>query len=298
MFLVGVKLVDNHIISHLLGNCSLLGGTNAGSGDAELKKVPLREQISLAEKIAHNAKMKQIAEWAGRFKQIARKKQKSKHDESIERSSVTLGNEIDRILPMELAMYSNSATKNDFLRRFAEGEVMQYEQKGKEQLGKGPIVLCLDQSGSMANLDTQSKGFALALMSIARRQRRDFALILFSNKINTHLYERGKISTKAMVKLAQTFLNGGTNFERPLKESLEVINKNRFKNADVIFVTDGEDNVSGTFLNRFDEKKKEKKFNVLSLVIGGRDRTVKQFSDKVIRIKSFNDEGSFEAFEI
>ncbi len=277
---------------------SLLGGTNAGSGDAELKKVPLREQISLAEKIAHNAKMKQIAEWAGRFKQIARKKQKSKHDESIERSGVTLGNEIDRILPMELAMYSNSATKNDFLRRFAEGEVMQYEQKGKEQLGKGPIVLCLDQSGSMDHLDTQSKGFALALMSIARKQRRDFALILFSNKIKTHLYERGRISTKDMVKIAQTFLNGGTNFERPLKESLEVINKSRFKNADVIFVTDGEDNVRGPFLERFDEKKKEKKFNVLSLVIGERDRTVKQFSDKVIRIKSFNDKGSFEAFEI
>ena len=56
---------------------SLLGGTGAGSGDAELKKVPLRDQISLAEKIASDKKMKEIADWAGRFKQVARKKQKT-----------------------------------------------------------------------------------------------------------------------------------------------------------------------------------------------------------------------------
>ena len=56
---------------------SLLGGTGAGSGDAELKKNPLRDQIALSEKIASDMKMKEIAEWTGRFKQIARKKSRS-----------------------------------------------------------------------------------------------------------------------------------------------------------------------------------------------------------------------------
>ncbi len=73
-------------------------------------------------------------------------------------------------------------TKIDFLRRFVEGQTMIFEQKGKEELGKGPIILCLDQSGSMRNLDAQAKGFTLALMSIARRQKRDFCLILFSTR--------------------------------------------------------------------------------------------------------------------
>ena len=160
---------------------SLLGGYSAGSGDAELKKIPLRDQISLAEKIASNKKMKEIADWAGRFKQIARNKQKTKKSDSMERSGVTLGNDIERLLPIELGLYIHPITKNDFLRRFVEGQTMQYEQKGKEVLGKGPIILCLDQSGSMQTLDTQSKGFTLALMSIARKQRRDFCLILFSS---------------------------------------------------------------------------------------------------------------------
>ena len=277
---------------------SLLGGTSAGSGDAELKKVPLRDQISLAEKIASNKQMKEIADWAGRFKQVARKKQKSKHSESMERSGVTLGNDIERLLPMELGLYTHPITKNDFLRRFVEGQTMQYEQKGHEVLGKGPIVLCLDQSGSMHKLDTQSKGFTLALMSIARKQKRDFCLILFSTRTKIFKYERGKIKSSDMINLAQTFLGGGTDFALPLERAMNVINESRFKQADVVFVTDGEDRVKDSFLEVFNKKKKKKEFNVLSLTIGSNAKMVRQFLDKVVQVKDFDDTGSFTAFEI
>ncbi|WP_143560849.1 MULTISPECIES: VWA domain-containing protein [unclassified Sporosarcina] len=277
---------------------SLLGGTSAGSGDAELKKVPLRDQISLAEKIASNKQMKEIADWAGRFKQIARKKQKSKHSDSMERSGVTLGNDIERMLPMELGLYTHPITKNDFLRRFVEGQTMQYELKGHEVLGKGPIVLCLDQSGSMHKLDTQSKGFTLALMSIARKQKRDFCLILFSTRTKIFKYERGKIKSSDMINLAQTFLGGGTDFALPLERAMNVINESRFKQADVVFVTDGEDRVKDSFLEVFNKKKKKKEFNVLSLTIGSNAKMVRQFLDKVVQVKDFDDTGSFTAFEI
>ncbi|MET3656376.1 VWA domain-containing protein [Sporosarcina psychrophila] len=277
---------------------SLLGGCSAGSGDAELKKVPLRDQLLLAEKMAADKTMKEIAEWAGRFKQIARKKQKSIHRESMARRGVTLGNEIERLLPMEFCLYMHPITKNDFLRRFVEGQTMQFEQKGREVLEKGPIILCLDQSGSMYQLDTQSKGFILTLMSIARRQRRDFCLILFSTRTEIHKYEKGKIKGSDMVSLAQTFLGGGTNFALPLDQAMNVINESRFKQADLVFVTDGEDTLNDSFLLEFNKKKKEKDFNVLSLVLGSSIHIVEQFSDRVIQVYDFDDAGSFTAFEI
>lgn len=278
---------------------SLLGGITAGSGDAELKKVPLRDQIVLAEKLTSHHKLKEIAKWAGRFKAIARKKQKSKHEESIEKSGVFLGNQIERLLPMELGMFSHPVAKMGFLRRFAEGQTMQYEQKGKETLGKGPIVLCLDQSGSMANLDTQAKGFALALMSIARKQKRDFALILFSTKTRTLRYPKGKISTKDMVGLAEMFLGGGTHFDRPLEEVLTVIEESRYKQADVVFVTDGEAYLKENFVQEFRMKKNEKAFSVLSLLFGvERTDTVEQFSDEILKARSFEDEISYSIFTI
>ncbi|MBO1912029.1 VWA domain-containing protein, partial [Microvirga sp. 3-52] len=176
-------------------------------------------------------------------KQIARKKQKIKHRESLERSGVTFGNNIERLLPMELVLYTHPVTRIDFLRRFAEGQTMQYEQNGREVLGKGPIVLCLDQSGSMYNFDTQSKGFTLALMSIASKQRRDFFLVVFSTRTQIFKYIKGKTKTSDIFSLAQTFLGGGTDFTLPLQEAVRVINESRFKQADVVFVTDGENEV-------------------------------------------------------
>ena len=277
---------------------SLLGGIRAGSGDGELKKVPLRDQLSLAEKIASDKKMKEIADWAGRFKRVARKKQKTKYNEAMERSGVTLGNDIERLLPIELGLYMHPTTKNDFLRRFVEGHTMMFEQKGKEMLGKGPIILCLDQSGSMRSHDTQSKGLALALMSIARRQRRDFCLILFSTKTKVYKYEKGNIKSSDMVNMAQTFLSGGTNFALALNESLSIIKESRFKQADVVFVADGEDTLTDTFLEEFTKKKKEKAFTVLSFILGTSTNTVEQFSDKVVMVKDFEDEGSYVVFEI
>jgi len=277
---------------------SLLGGTKAGSGEAELQKVPLREQIRLAEKISCNKHLQTIAEWAGRFKQIARQKQKSIYQNSIERSGVGLGNDIEKLLPSELSLYKNESTKLEFLRRFVEGQTMQYDTKGKESLGKGPIILCLDQSGSMHKLDYQSKGFALALMSIAKRQKRDFCYIPFSTKTQVYRFVKGNISSSEMIQLSENFLGGGTNFELPLYKSIEIINESRFKQSDIVFVTDGEDGLNESFLNEFNQVKKEKEFSVLSLVMGERIATPRRFSDRVIQIDDLNDEGGYTAFEI
>ena len=277
---------------------SLLGGIKAGKGDGDLKKVPLRDQLSLADKLASDKKMKEIADWAGRFKQVARKKQKTRYTMAMERSGVILGNDMERLLPVELGLYTHPTTKNDFLRRFVEGQTMMYEQEGKEILGRGPIILCLDQSGSMRSLDTQAKGFTLALLSIARRQRRDFCLILFSTRTEVFIYEKGKVKSSDIVNLAQSFLSGGTNFTLPLSKSLSLINESRFKQADVIFVTDGEDNIDDSFLDEFIKKKKEKCFNVLSFVVGTNANSVDRFSDKVVMLSDFEDEGSYVAFQI
>ncbi|MCG7344953.1 VWA domain-containing protein [Sporosarcina sp. ACRSL] len=277
---------------------SLFGGIRAGSGDVELRKVPFRDQLILAEKIASDKKMKEIADWAGRFKQVARKKQKAPYKEAMDRSGVTLGNDIERLLPIELGLYMHPTTKKDFLRRFVEGQTMIFEQKGREVLGKGPIILCLDQSGSMRSLDSQAKGFTLALMSVARRQKRDFCLILFSTRTQVFTYEKGKIKTSDIVNLARTFLSGGTDFALPLSESLRIITKSRFKQADVVFVADGEDMLQEPFLEEFNKKKKEKAFKVLSFLLGTSTNTVDQFSDIVVMVKDFEDDGSSIVFEI
>lgn len=278
---------------------SLLGGLGAGNEEAELKKVPLRDQLKLAEQLSSNQKLRRIAKWAGRMKLVAQKKQRNKHNEAIDRSGITQGNQIEKLLPSELAAFSSPLTKQDFLRRFVEGQTLQYDTKGKEQLGKGPIVLCLDQSGSMSDQDDISKGFVLALMSVARKQRRDFALILFSNFAESpKVFERGKISMDDMIDIATTFIDGGTNFEAPLATATKVIEKSRFNKADIVFVTDGEARVSNEFIGKWNELKAKRDFRVLSLILGTRTSAVQLFSDRVILAEDFQDKAVHQAFEI
>lgn len=285
----------------------LSGGSGSSGGDGEMKKVPLRDQIALAEMLRENKKMREIAEWAGNFKAIARKKQKSKHTESLDRSGMTLGDDVERLLPQELGMMLKDSTKIDFLRRYAEGQTMMYSPKGKETLGKGPIIICLDQSGSMKHLDNQSKGFVLALAMIAKKQRRDFAVIPFSNKVKSEFfYGKGKISPAQLVTLATSFQGGGTQYGPPLERAKSIIlNQKRYKKADILFVTDGDPDDTGLLANKewqknFQQFKKDTDTSVLSLLIGSglSNYYVNLFSDKVLKANDFQDENSHDILAI
>lgn len=291
----------SHEVDNTIQSVKSLVGGSAGSGDAQFKQVPLREKIELAEMLSSNPKLKRIAQWAGRMKTIADKKQKSAHKESGAKSGMKLGNDIRLLVPTELALYRNDVTRKDFLRRFLEKQTLQYEPRGKDKLGKGPIVCCMDQSSSMNKADDASKAFVLSLMMIARKQKRDFCFIPFSNRAQSFEYKKGKMQSRELLNFAQMFLGGGTNFHQPLRAATEVIEKSRYKKADIIFVTDGEANVSSDFLKNFKELKAKKDFKVLSIVFSKRHNatvTCELFSDKVVKVEDYHDENCFEAFEI
>lgn len=280
---------------------ALFGGKSAGNQKGELTKVPLRDKIAIAEKITFDQKFKKIANWVGRYTEIAQTKQKSKYKTMTEQSGIETGDDIERIIPSELVMYKNPATKKEFLRRFIEKETLQYEQKGKETLGKGSIIVCLDQSGSMRSKEEQSKGFALAFLSIAKKQKRNFAYIPFDSSIGkVRFFPKGKVKTNEIIELAMEFLDGGTKFIPPLTEALNVIKKDSFKDADIIFITDGESSMDKRFIEKFNKQKERDGFQVLTLLLGssGFENEIEFVSDKVIKAETLNDEGTFELFEI
>ena len=46
---------------------------------------------------------------------------------------------------------------------------------------------------------------------------------------------------------AETFLDGGTDYETPLREALHLMKEEGFENADVVFITDGYCELPETF---------------------------------------------------
>jgi uncharacterized protein with von Willebrand factor type A (vWA) domain len=271
-----------------------------GSEPGQLTKVSAAERLALADKLRNNHKLKAIAELAGRLKAIALLKQATKanhgRDEIVD---IEIGKDIPRCLPTELVKLADDDQQWDFFRRWHEGSLLMYRTEATEKVGRGPIILCLDESGSMAGeLELWSKGFALALMSIAQKQRRDFALIHFGAMSETTTHEFPASKHTDPTEACMTFLGGGgTCFQSPLDEAKELICRATFKKADVVFITDGGAEVGAEWLAAFLKTKAECEFKVYSVLIASNEaETVKKFSDGVAVMSDV--ENDAEATEI
>lgn len=266
----------------------------------KIEHVPLRDQFELAEKIGTHKELQTIADLVGRFKRIAMKKQKTKQKHTMERKNIAIGQEVSRLLPTELANYVMGHSKQDFLRRFSESQAFVFDTKGKDRKGKGPIIICMDESSSMTSIKEQSKAFCIALLTIAKKQKRDFAIVPFASKVGeVKIFAKGQASTQDLLAFSNSFLGGGTNYEQPLRESLNILLQSEFNEADILFVTDGSSFLPTRFIEEFNATKKKKQFECTSVVLTNLFNAVdvnlvKKFSDRVIEVGELFD--AAEAF--
>ncbi|NLH00262.1 MAG: VWA domain-containing protein [Chloroflexi bacterium] len=263
-----------------------------------------KNKFDLAWQVATSPKLKEIARLAGRIQSIARQKRRTRVKQTpTEIVDIETGDDLSNVLPSELVHLHHPVLKKDFLRRFAESNLMQYQLEGKEPTGRGPIVICLDSSGSMGGWREEwSKAVALALFQIAAQEKRAFTCIHFGSRDQLQVYKFPNPrtnSSKEIADMASFFFGGGTNFESPLKKAIEIIQESTFNKADIIFVTDGECRISGKFLNEFKKVKKEKEFSVISILMpGGVAEGVRPLSDKITWASKDEDEKALdEIFE-
>jgi len=272
-----------------------------GSEPGQLTRVSAGERLAVADKLRNNHKLKAIAEIAGRLKAIAMMKQATKanhgRDEIVD---IEIGKDIPRCLPTELVKLADEDQQWDFFRRWHEGSLLMYRTEATEKVGRGPIVLCLDESGSMAgSREVWSKGFALALMSVAQKQRRDFALVHFGARGETTTHEFPASKHRDPTDACMEFLgSGGTDFQSPLDEATKLIEGSTFKKADVVFITDGGAEVKPEWLTKFLAVKAAKEFKVYSVLIASDEaETVKKFSEGVAVLSDVeNDREATEIF--
>jgi uncharacterized protein with von Willebrand factor type A (vWA) domain len=275
-----------------------------GSETGEVKELPFEEKIRRAELIRSSHKMRELSKLVGRFKRLALNTQKTKVKEAkTEVFDVVRGSDLDRVLPSELEGLTHSTMRLDFYRRYADGNLLLFDLKDKDKEGKGPIIICCDNSGSMeGSKELWSKAVALALLEISKLQKRNYACIHFgsdSDPIKIIEVPKGQVSFDKALEIGQYFLNGGTDFMKPLTEAVALIEKSEFKKADIVFVTDGECAVTDEFLERFREVKKQKEFRVISVLVDMGSTTpaaVREFSDEVKFVSEMSQAEAGEIF--
>jgi uncharacterized protein with von Willebrand factor type A (vWA) domain len=213
-----------------------------GGGTAVSERRAYDTSKALARRIREDHRLQRIALLAGRFKRIAavKQRQKIKHG-ADEVADVEQGADLGRLLPVELAKLVHPRLRLSALRDLVERRAMQYRLSGAESLGKGPLVVCLDKSGSMdGRPDEWATAVALALLDVARRQHRPFALLGFDDTVKFEaLVETSGELPEAGLSVS---CGGGTNIDRVVGRALEIIAEHpgSLKKADAVLITDGE----------------------------------------------------------
>jgi uncharacterized protein with von Willebrand factor type A (vWA) domain len=249
-------------------------GPGAGLGDSQMTT---REKIALAQRVGQSQRLKQIAAVCGRFTRIALSVQYSKvQHPPDEITSITTGRELGRILPSEIALLTDPALEDLFFLKYAEGRLMQYDLIGNERQGQGPIIVALDSSGSMTGdmggitKEVWSKAVTLALLAIARLQRRDMTVIHFSGagELSTYHFPKGKSGHADVIACVDHFYGGGTVFEPWMVQALSLVDQAAYNKADVICVSDGLTSIEAQARAEWQRRREERGMRAYCVLIG------------------------------
>lgn len=249
--------------------------SHVGTTPQEMDTLPYDEAIHLYKRTL-DPQMVRFFNKVGQKREIAKLAQhrkKSRRDLPIDK--IRPDDDLDSIIDDELTdlAIGIDAFENSFIDRFLHKSLLTRARVTRTARHKGPIILCYDGSGSMEGEKIlETKAHILAFIEVARRQKRRMITIQFASATEPlfirEIHPRA-IHFPEILELMDTFLRGGTDFERPLKEALVYLETDRFRNGDILFITDGICDISEAFKRRFLASKADQKFRLYAVIIHG-----------------------------
>jgi len=266
-------------------------GLSWGNDSGQNMQASPDEKLALVQKIAGNDKLKQIALLAGRFRAIADRKRRSKVKDAVgEITTIELGNNLSRLLPGELQKLADPALFPLFALGYYDRSLLQSKTSGKEKRSRGPLIVCLDSSGSMAGLpDTWAKAVTAVLLQIARQDNRSFRVLHFGTRVYRvdDFPPQHQDYSRLLESMLAFYNGGGTNWVAPLKKAIKCIEQQQhYKQADIVMITDGKCELTQEFLEKLQLQKSQLEFTVYGILIGTwGEGKLKQFCDRIWVVK-------------
>jgi uncharacterized protein with von Willebrand factor type A (vWA) domain len=171
---------------------------------------------------------------------------------AVEVEQVSLGKDLQHLLPMETTILADKETEDLFYLKYASSQLQLFANKPKQEsvlktekkrnkklrLEKGPIIVSLDTSGSMSGRPEKvARCLLLQLLRMAKKQKRKCFLITFSVRA-----ECMDLSRPGSWNRLNRFLNnpftGGTDGEDMIKNALKMLNTDNYSMADVLIISD------------------------------------------------------------
>lgn len=215
--------------------------------------------------------------------------------EAQETRGLTRSDDISRLLPSEAATLARGRrvrqAKLLFYAKLAEKGLQTYERDGwgtfptsiiperreiRPTADRGPILLCVDTSGSMRGpRETVAKALALECMRAAREQERGCYVFAFAGPREVRELELGNDmqSVNNLLEFLEKVFNGGSDFNEPVSRCLARLHEAAWANSDILLVSDGELRQPGVEVMRKLAGAKEKLgLRVHGLIVGSPEK--------------------------
>lgn len=277
-------------------------GTETGA----VMRLPADERMKLARQL-QDRRFKHLLDLIGPMRRIMENAQMRRVDHARDEVfSITLGDDISRVLPSELVKLHHPVARKEFKRKLVEKELPQYELRGKEKVGRGEIIACLDNSGSMwGQKEMWGKAVVGCALHLARKQKRGFYGLHFGSARELMDFDFGleaDFSPQKVIDYMEFFFGGGTDFMRPLSAALDRLRDEYARTGkvkgDIMFITDGICGVDDSWLKMFKEEQARLEFKVWGFLIGGMGRTAEPLwsicDGNVFEVKDLLDPSSTE----
>ena len=240
-----------------------------GQDSGERKSMSFEDKEKLLEQYR---KVKNMAKYIGKYRNLSTSARSERITSTrTELCGVTMGADVVRALPQELAELNHPVLKYDFFRKMQEHQLLQYELEVNEPTGMGSIVCLVDDSGSMYQENEYiARGVMFGLLECAKKDKRNFAVDIFSCDDENFSMEipNGNYTPKQMIELLTVSYGNGTSFEEPLEFAMKTIEKDKFKNADIVMITDMACNLNSEFADKLKAFKEEHDVKVTVIAIG------------------------------
>ena len=248
------------------------GGYSVGNGGNRLLDLMMDEEFISSITRQHN--LAKIVKIAGRMKLIFNQAKSTLPVKSTVPVGVTVGDDLPRVLPYEIAFLANEVLAPLFWRKFADKDLMQYSLKNRDNIGQGPFVCCVDVSGSMMGAPLEhALGLFVALAELAVKENRQVVLMPFADRAHSGVYvKNAKGLADLLLKVSSRRhgwnVGGGTAFEPPLTQSADIIEQEPdLVNADVLFISDGVAGVNPSWCDNYMKRKAQAGFRLVGVSV-------------------------------
>jgi len=142
------------------------------------------------------------------------------------------------------------------------------------RLQQGPIIVCLDTSSSMTGAaERVAKAVVLEAMRSAGRQRRGCLVYAFSGPGQVHRVSMGADADGliALARMLGNSFHGGTDIAEPIESALADLQREAWRDADLLIASDGEFGVTAQVLGQLRDAHANQGLRTQGILIGDRE---------------------------